>query len=83
MPGIVSTAIYIFMSAWREKFFSYKLGVQIIPVGIQRFVQGAAGTQLRYDYMAAASVVATIPIALAFFVLQRHFIRGLTAGAVK
>ncbi len=83
LPGIVSTAIYIFMTAWDEMFFSYTLGIMTIPVGIRRFVQGAAGTQLRYDYMAAASVVTTIPLTLLFFALQRHFIRGLTAGAVK
>jgi multiple sugar transport system permease protein len=83
LPGIVSTAIYVFMTAWNEMFFGYTLGVRTIPVGIRAFVQGAAGTQLRYDYMAAASVVITIPIAIMFFALQRHFIRGLTAGAVK
>jgi multiple sugar transport system permease protein len=83
LPGIVSTAIYIFMTAWDEMFFSYTLGIMTIPVGIRRFVQGAAGTQLRYDYMAAAAVVTTIPLTLLFFSLQRHFIRGLTAGAVK
>lgn len=83
IPGIVSTAIYIFLTAWEEMFFTYTLGVQTIPVGIRRFVQGAAGTQLRYDYMAAASVVITIPIALMFFALQKRFISGLTAGAVK
>lgn len=83
IPGLVSTAIYIFMTAWEEMFFSYQLGVNTIPVGIRRFVQGAAGTQLRYDYMAAASVVTTIPVALMFFALQKRFISGLTAGAVK
>jgi multiple sugar transport system permease protein len=83
LPGIVSTAIYIFLTAWDEMFFSYQLGVMTIPVGIRRFVQGAAGTQLHYDYMAAASVVTTIPLTILFLALQRHFIRGLTAGAVK
>jgi multiple sugar transport system permease protein len=82
-PGIVSTAIYIFMTAWDELFFGYTLGVRTVPVGIRMFVQGAAGTSLRYDLMAAASVVITIPVALMFFALQRHFISGLTAGAVK
>jgi len=82
-PGIVSTAIYIFMTAWDEMFFGYVLGIKTVPVGIRQFVQGAAGTQMRYDYVAAASVVITIPIALLFFLLQRHFIRGLTAGAIK
>jgi multiple sugar transport system permease protein len=83
LPGIVSTAIYIFLTAWDEMFFSYQLGIDTIPVGIRRFVQGAAGTQLHYDYMAAASVVTTIPLTILFFALQRYFIRGLTAGAVK
>jgi multiple sugar transport system permease protein len=83
LPGIVSTAIYVFMTAWDELFFSYTLGVQTVPVGIRTFVQGAAGTQLHYEYMAAASVVITLPVALLFFLLQRHFISGLTAGAVK
>jgi multiple sugar transport system permease protein len=83
MPGIVSTAIYTFTSAWEETFSSYTLGVQTIPVGIRRLVQGAGGTQLRYNYMAAASVVTTIPITLMFFAPQRHFIRGLTTGVVK
>jgi multiple sugar transport system permease protein len=83
LPGIVSTAIYVFMTAWNELFFGYTLGVKTVPVGIRAFVQGAAGTQLRYDYMAAASVVITIPIALMFFLLQRQFVSGLTQGAVK
>ena len=83
LPGIVSTAIYVFMTAWNELFFGYTLGVKTIPVGIRSFVQGAAGTQLRYDYMAAASVVITIPIAVLFFALQKQFISGLTQGAVK
>jgi multiple sugar transport system permease protein len=63
-PGIVSTAIYVFMTAWDEMFFAYILGVKTVPVGIRQFVQGAAGTQVRYDYIAAASVVITIPVAL-------------------
>lgn len=83
VPGIVSTAIYIFLTSWEEMFFTYTLGIETIPVGIRKFMQGAAGTQLRYDYMAAASVVTTIPIALLFFLLQKQFIGGLTAGAVK
>ena len=83
MPGIVSTAIYIFMTAWNELFFGYTLGVKTVPVGIRAFIQGAAGTQLRYDYMAAASVVITIPITILFFALQKQFISGLTQGAVK
>jgi multiple sugar transport system permease protein len=83
MPGIVSTAIYIFMTAWDEMFFAYTLGIKTIPAGIRTYIAGAAGTRLRYDYMAAASVVVSLPIAIMFFLLQKQFIAGLTQGAVK
>ncbi|MBN1439255.1 MAG: carbohydrate ABC transporter permease [Anaerolineales bacterium] len=83
IPGIVSTAIYIFMTAWDEMFFSYTLGIKTIPAGVRQYITGAAGTQLRYDYMAAASLVVAIPIAVMFFLLQKRFIAGLTQGSVK
>jgi multiple sugar transport system permease protein len=83
IPGIVSTAIYIFMTAWDEMFFSYTLGIKTIPAGVRQYITGAAGTQLRYEYMAAASLVVALPIALMFFLLQKRFIAGLTQGSVK
>jgi multiple sugar transport system permease protein len=83
IPGVVSTAIYIFMTAWDEMFFSYTLGIKTIPAGVRQYITGAAGTQLRYDYMAAASLVVAVPIALMFFLLQKRFIAGLTQGSVK
>jgi multiple sugar transport system permease protein len=51
-----------------------------IPVGIRLFV---GNHQNRYDLMMAAATVATLPVLVAFFLLQKHIIRGLTAGAVK
>jgi len=33
--------------------------------------------------MMAAATVATIPVVVLFFMLQKHIVRGLTAGAVK
>lgn len=83
IPGIVSTAIYIFMTAWDEMFFAYTLGIKTIPAGVRQYITGAAGTQLRYEYMAAASLVVAIPIAVMFFLLQKRFIAGLTQGSVK
>lgn len=42
MPGITSTAIYIFMTTWNGLFFAYTLGVMTIPVGVRRFIEGYA-----------------------------------------
>jgi len=79
-PGIVATAIYVFLTAWDELLFAWVLDVQTIPVGIRLYVGQYVN---RFDLMSAASVVVTIPVLVIFFVMQRQMISGLTAGAVK
>jgi multiple sugar transport system permease protein len=83
MPGIVATGIYIFLQAWDELMFAWVLtnaDTMTIPVGIRLFV---GNYQNRFDLMMAAATVATLPVVVLFFLLQRHIVRGLTAGAVK
>lgn len=79
-PGIVATAIYVFLAAWDELLFAWVLDVQTIPVGIRLYVGQYVN---RFDLMSAASVVVTIPVLIIFFVMQKQMISGLTAGAVK
>jgi len=79
-PGVVATAVYVFLSAWDELLFAWVLDVRTIPVGIRLFVGQYTN---RFDLMSAASVVATLPVLIIFFVLQKQMISGLTAGAVK
>lgn len=81
-PGVISTAIFVFLTAWDELLFAWVLNVQTIPVGIRQFT-GVAGSQNRYELLSAASVVIILPVAAMFFLLQKRFIAGLTAGAVK
>ncbi len=79
-PGIVATAIYVFLTAWDELMFAWVLNVKTIPVGIRLYV---GQYQNRFDLMSAASVAVTIPVLITFFLFQRQMISGLTAGAVK
>ena len=79
-PGIVATAIYVFLTAWDELFFAWVMDVQTIPVGIRLYIGQYTN---RFDLMMAAGVVVTLPVMLVFFVLQKQMISGLTAGAVK
>jgi len=79
-PGLVATAIYVFLTAWDELLFAWVLDVRTIPVGIRLYVGQYTN---RFDLMSAASVVATLPVLIIFFVLQKQMISGLTAGAVK
>ena len=83
-PGIIATGIYIFLIAWDELMFATILLPQqdmlTIPLGIKLYI---GNHQNRFDLMMAASVVATLPILVLFFFVQRWFIKGLSSGAVK
>ena len=83
IPGIIATGIYIFLTAWDELMFAWVLtnaDTMTIPVGIRLFV---GNYQNRFDLMMAAATVATLPVVVIFFLLQKHIVHGLTAGAVK
>lgn len=83
IPGIVATGIYVFLQAWDELMFAWILtdsNTLTIPIGIRLFV---GNYQNRYDLMMAAATVATLPVLILFFLLQKHIVKGLTAGAVK
>lgn len=54
--------------------------MKTLPIGIAEFT-----TEFNTDWGAvmAASLLMTLPIAIMFFVMQRMFVGGLTAGALK
>lgn len=83
VPGIIATGIYVFLTAWDELIFAWVLtsgDTMTVPVGIRNFV---GNYQNRFDLIMAAAVVATVPVMILFFLLQKHIVKGLTAGAVK
>ncbi len=83
MPGIVATGIYVFLLAWDELMFAWILtneNTYTIPVGIRNF---AGNYQNRYDLMMAAATIATVPVMVLFFMMQKQIVSGLTSGAVK
>lgn len=84
-PGIVACAIYTFVMCINEFFFAFVLtGSRVKPaaVAILNFLPtGVRGTL--YGQAAVASILIMIPAVLLFILLQKHFIRGMTFGAVK
>ncbi len=86
-PGIASTAIYVFLTAWDELLFAWVMtttdDVQTVPVGIRLYLGQIAGGKSNYELAMAAAVVVTIPLLILFFFVQKQMISGLTAGAVK
>jgi multiple sugar transport system permease protein len=83
-PGLATTAVLVFISAWNEFLFALTLiaspQLRTVPVAIAMF---AGEHEEPWGEIAAASVVATLPVMLVALLCQRWIVRGLTAGAVK
>jgi multiple sugar transport system permease protein len=83
-PGLVSTGLFVFLTAWDEFFFALILtstvSAKTVPVAIAeftgRYVVDVGG-------MMTGGVLAAIPPVLLSLIFQRYIVSGLTAGAVK
>lgn len=53
---------------------------ETLPIGIREFI---AHYDIRWGEIMATSVLISIPVIIIFISIQRYFIAGLTAGAVK
>ena len=83
-PALAALAVLIFTFIWNDYFWAVVLtqgpDAQPVTAGITEF-----NSQFRaaYHLMSAGSIVAALPPVLMFFLMQKHFIAGLTLGAVK
>jgi len=82
-PGIVAVGVFAFMNAWGEVLFASVLTTaetRTLSIGMQAFT---TNVDVRWNEAMSASVVISIPVLLAFLLVQRHIVQGLAAGAVK
>lgn len=83
-PGVVTAALLVFVNSWNEFLlalsFNTKLSMRTVSVGVTLY-QGEFA--FPWPLIAAAVVVATVPLVLLIAVFQRRFVAGLTAGGVK
>jgi multiple sugar transport system permease protein len=85
-PGMVTTAILVFLFCWNEFLFAISLTSTIAsrtaPASIAYF-SGSSQFTVPTGPIAAAAVVITIPIIIFVVFFQRRIVAGLTSGAVK
>ncbi len=83
-PALAAMAVLIFTFIWNDFFWAVVLtqGAESQPVtaGITSF---NAQFRAAYHLMSAGAIVAALPPVAMFFLMQKHFIAGLTLGAVK
>jgi multiple sugar transport system permease protein len=83
VPGVVAVAVYAFMTAWGEVLFASVLtseSSRTLAVGLQGY---STQNDVYWNQVMAASLVVSVPVVAGFLLLQRQFVAGLTAGAVK
>lgn len=83
-PALAALAVLIFTFIWNDYFWAVVLtqgpDSQPVTAGITSF---NGQYRAAYHLMSAGSIVAALPPVLMFFLMQKHFIAGLTLGAVK
>ncbi len=83
-PALATSATLAFLSAWDEYIWALTIintpERRTLPVAIATY-QGAHITN--WGNVFAASLIAVVPVLIVFILLQKYYIKGMVAGAVK
>ncbi|QAY32373.1 carbohydrate ABC transporter permease [Bifidobacterium pullorum subsp. gallinarum] len=89
-PALATVFMLSIVGNWNNYFLPSMMltnnNLYPITVGLtqwQTFSQNATGGQVLWNLIVTGSLISIIPLILAFFLLQRYWVGGLTAGAVK
>ena len=81
--AIAVTVIFVFLNAWNEFLFAVVLGgatVRPVTVAMYNYINTE---QTQWAQLAAAALVAMLPVIVLGLAAQKHIVAGLSAGAVK
>jgi sorbitol/mannitol transport system permease protein len=82
-PGIAATALICVIFSWTEFFYAVNLTAAragTVPVFLVGFITSEG---LYWAQLAAAALLASLPVMIVGWIAQNHLVRGLSMGAVK
>ncbi len=83
-PGLAVVAIFTFVAFWNQFFWPFLVttsdSMRTVQVGLASF-RFAESTD--FGAMMAGAVIASLPVVVLFFSLQKYFLQGITVGALK
>ncbi len=86
LPGMATTALFAFLFSWTEFLgalsFLTNDNLFTLPVALSNVETGTYGS-VNYGLLLAGAVIAMIPCVAVYVALQRYYVRGLLAGALK
>ncbi len=84
ISGVLSTGIMAFIMSWNEFLLSSVLinkeAMKTLTVGISNYI---SSTHIDWGIIMALGTITTIPVVILFGAVQKYFVEGMTAGAVK
>jgi ABC-type glycerol-3-phosphate transport system permease component len=84
LPGLVATAIFLFIASWDEFVFALTFtssdSARTLPVGLSLLT---TSYEVQWGHLAAMSLMVTAPVLILFMVIQRGLVGGALSGAVK
>lgn len=84
VSGVLSTGIMAFIMSWNEFLLSSVLinkeSMKTLTVGISNYI---SSTHIDWGIIMALGTITTIPVVILFAAVQKYFVEGMTAGAVK
>ena len=84
MPQVATMLLFSFVWSWNDYMSPYlyisDINKQMISVGIKLLASGLAQD---YGAQMAGATLVLVPVIIAFFLCQKYFVEGITAGAVK
>lgn len=83
-PAVITTALLEFLWSWNDLLLRLLLmtrdELRTLSVGLLNF----QGTMTRdVTGLSSGTIIMAVPVVLLFLFFQRHFVRGMTSGAVK
>ena len=83
-PGLAAAALLTFIFVWNDFLIAFTLTIsdarRMVAVGLYQYITQIG---IEWAHLMAATVLALVPVLALFLLLQRQFISGLTAGAMK
>lgn len=86
LPGMATVLLYAFLTGWTDFLGALTLITKssdvTLPVELNNIQAGVHGA-VNFGYLTAGAVISMIPCVVLYASLQKYYVRGLTAGALK